>query len=221
MNERQEINITYLLENNIYSNVKQLVELFSILKSKNIKTITIDDDSNISNSVYLKILKYLKYANFNLELKNNGTDISKRSDILHYFNTVRLEIDSNNEEILEKMNNNKEQYKIGINNYNYLKSCFKDISIEIDTYFTKHNFRNLGDMYNLIKELEIDNWNILYTNDIKIEEEYKLSKEMIDKIIEFYDSTDLTDKLNSITKDESKMMIKRNKKIPYTLLTIY
>ena len=119
------------------------------------------------------------------------------------------------------MCNNKEQYKIGINNYKYLKLCLSDISIQIDTYFTKHNFRNLGDMYTLIRELDIDNWNILYTSDIKIEEEYKLSKEMIDKIIDFYNSTDLTDKLNSVTKDESKMMIKRNKKIPYTLLTIY
>lgn len=221
MNERQEVNISYLLENNNYSNIKQLIELFASLKSKNIKTITIDDDSNISNVIYLKIIKYLKYANFDLELKNYGTDLSKRGDILHYFDIVRLQIDSNDEEVLNKMYNNKEQYKINMNNYNYLKSCFKDISIQIDTYFTKLNFKNLGDMYTLIKGLDIDNWNILYTSDIKIEEEYLLSKEMIDKIIEFYDSTDLTDKLNSVTKNEPKMKIKSNKKIPYTLLTIY
>lgn len=221
MNERQEVNISYLLENNNYSNIKQIIELLSILKSKNIKTITIDDDPNISNDIYLKVLKYLKYANLNLELKNNGTDLSKRNDILYYFDTVRLQIDSNNEEILDKMCNNKEQYKINMNNYNYLKSCFKDISIGIDTYFTKLNFRNLGDMYTLIKELDIDNWNILYTSDIKIKEEYLLSKEMIDTIIEFYNSTEVSDKLNRVTKDESKMKIKRNKKLPYTLLTIY
>lgn len=221
MNERQEVNISYLLENNNYSNIKQIIELLSVLKSKNIKTITIDDDPNISNDIYLKVLKYLKYANLNLELKNNGTDLSKRNDILYYFDTVRLQIDSNNEEILDKMCNNKEQYKINMNNYNYLKSCFKDISIGIDTYFTKLNFRNLGDMYTLIKGLDIDNWNILYTNDIKIKDEYLLSKEMIDTIIEFYNSTELSDKLNRVTKDESKMKIKRNKKLPYTLLTIY
>lgn len=221
MNERQEINITYLLENNAYSNIKQLNEIFSVLKSKNIKTITINDDLNIPNEIYLKLLKYLKYADFNLEFKNNGTDISKRSDILHYFDTIRLEIDSINEEILEKMNNNKEQYKIGLNNFNYLKYCFSNISIQVDTYFTKLNFRNLGDMYNLIKAIDVDNWNILYTSDVKINEDYLLTKEMIDKIIDFYNSTDLTDKLNSVTKDESKIMIKRNKKILYTLLTIY
>ena len=221
MNERKEINITYLLENNNYSNIKQLIEIFSNLKSRNIKNITIDDSPNISNTIYLKILKYLKYAGFNLELKNYGTDITKRNDILHYFDTVRLEIDTNDEEVLEKMNNNKEQYKINMNNYNYLKNCYKNISIGIDTYFTKLNFRNLGDMYNLIKDLDIDSWNILYTSDIKIDEEYLLSKEMINSIIDFYNSTDLTDKLNSVTKDESKMMIKRNKIIPYKLLTIY
>lgn len=221
MNERLEVNISYLLENNNYSNIKQLVEIFSVLKSNNVKTITINDDPNISNSIYLKILEYLKYANFKLEFKNNGTDLSKRRDILYYFDTIRLQIDSTSEEVLNKMNKNKEQYKININNYKYLKSCFKELSIQVDTYFTKINFKNLGDMYNLITNLDIDNWNILYHTDMNIKEEYLLTKDTIDTIIEFYNSTELSDKINSVTKDETKMMIKKNKKLPYTLLTIY
>ena len=76
-------------------------------------------------------------------------------------------------------------------------------------------------MYNLINKLDIDNWNILHNTDYDIEEKNKLTEDMINRIIEFYNSTELSDKINSVTKDESKMMIKKNKKLPYTLLTIY